>query len=82
MATARIDDGSAALRLIDEIVVTLHRRGVLPYQDMEGIAAALAAEADKAKNSERGRIAKMAQKRALRWLVWPEHEPLIRKGES
>lgn len=64
--------GDVALRLLDEIVLILERRKLLPPHDIEGIVAALTAEADRFGYTDHGNVARCSADRALGWLLPPE----------
>src|SRR3546814_8173170 len=45
-------EGQVALRLLDELVIRLERRTILPSHDIENIVAELSAQADRMEPSE------------------------------
>src|SRR3546814_17429017 len=61
-------EGQVALRLLDELVIRLERRKILPSHDIENIVAELSAQADRMEPSEQKDVIRTAKRRALGWL--------------
>src|SRR3546814_2813067 len=65
-------EGQVALRLLDELVIRLERRKILPSHDIENIVAELSAQADRMEPSEQKDVIRTAKRRALGWLLPPD----------
>src|SRR3546814_8545797 len=68
-------EGQVALRLLDELVIRLERRKILPSHDIENIVAELSAKADRMETSEQKDVIRTAKRLALGWLIPPDERP-------